>query len=178
MNFKPSENTAVPETAGTATAGFPAQEKPADIFDRIMSLRLFGPLYPLYKKYKEILLYIFFGGLTTVVSFVTFWFFAEPMGIHELIANAISWIFAVTFAYITNRIWVFDSKVGTAAGVVREAAAFYGGRLATLGFEELVLFVFVTWLGYNELLIKILATVGVLILNYIISKLIVFRKTA
>lgn len=151
-------------------------EEPRDIFDRIMSARLFRPLYPLYRKYKEILLYVFFGGLTTVVSFVTFWFFAEPVGMHELIANAISWIFAVTFAYITNRIWVFDSKVDSKKGMLREASAFYGGRLATLGFEELVLFIFVTWLGYNELLMKVIATVGVLILNYIISKLIVFRK--
>ena len=136
-------------------------------------LRIFEPFY---KKHKEILLYILFGGLTTVVSIATFWLFGTVMGIHELIANVISWIFAVTFAYVTNRVWVFDSQATGRSAILREAAAFYGGRLATLGFEEAMLAVFVTWLGANELLIKIIATFGVLVLNYIISKLFVFKK--
>lgn len=149
---------------------------PHDIFDRIMSLKIFRPLYPLYTRYKEILLYVFFGGLTTVIGFATFWLFTGPLGIHELKANVISWFFAVAFAYVTNRIWVFDSKADSKTGIVREAAAFYGGRLFTLGFEELMLLIFVTWLDYNEMLVKVIATVGVLILNYIISKLIIFKK--
>lgn len=147
-----------------------------DIFDRIMHTRLLRPLEPFYRKNKEILLYILFGGLTTVVSIATFWLFGTVLGVHELIANVLSWIFAVTFAYLTNRTWVFDSRVSDTRGIVREAASFYGGRLLTLGFEEAVLAVFVTWLGMNEMLIKILATVGVLVLNYVISKLFVFRK--
>lgn len=152
------------------------QNEPHDIFDRIMSLRIFRPFQPLYEKYKEILLYVFFGALTTVVSFGSFWLFAGPLGIHELTANVISWVLAVAFAYITNRIWVFSSKVESKTGMVREAASFFGGRLVTLVFEELVLLIFATWLGYNEMLIKVIATIGVLILNYIISKLIVFKK--
>lgn len=147
-----------------------------DIFDRIMHTRLLRPLEPFYKRNKEVLMYLLFGALTTVVSIGTFWLFGTVLGLHELVANVISWIFAVTFAYVTNKIWVFDSKVSTPKGIAQEAAAFYGGRLLTLGFESAMLAVFVTWLGMNELVIKIVATVGVLVLNYIISKLFVFKN--
>ena len=152
------------------------EDEHKDIFDRIMDTRLMRPFGPLYRRYKEILLYVFFGALTTLVSFATFYLFADVFGIHELIANVISWIFAVTFAYITNRIWVFADKAYSRRGIMREAASFYGGRLATLGFEELILLIFVTVLGFNDMIVKIAASVGVLVLNYIISKLIVFRK--
>lgn len=163
-------------SSGNRANGEPADDEPRDIFDRIMYTRVMRPLRPLYTRYKEILLYVFFGALTTVVSFGTFYIFADLLNIHELIANVISWIFAVTFAYVTNRTWVFGDKAHTRSGIMREAAAFYSGRLATLGFEELVIFIFVTVLGFNDMIIKIIATVGVLVLNYIISKLVVFKK--
>ncbi len=152
----------------------PASKK--DIFDRVMEWSVLKPLQPFYKKNKEVLMYLLFGGLTTVVSLVTFWLFGTVMGIHELIANVISWVFAVTFAYVTNRIWVFDSKVTDRSGIIKEAVSFYLARLVTLLFEEVVILVFVTWLDLNEMLIKILATIGVLVLNYVFSKLVVFKK--
>ena len=77
-------------------------DKP-DIFDRIMNLRVLRPLLPVYRKYKEPLLYLFFGGLTTVLSIFLYWFFAHPLGLEPLVANVISWILCVAFAYLTNR---------------------------------------------------------------------------
>ena len=188
--FDPRQRDSLPEAGADADISASAQDTPRadgtppargdssspDIFDRIMSARLLRPLKPLYNRYKEILLYVFFGALTTLVSLATFYFFANVLNVHELISNAVSWIFAVTFAYVTNRTWVFEDKAHTRSGVIREASAFYGGRLATLGFEELVILVFVTILGFNDMLIKVLASVGVLVLNYVISKLIVFKK--
>lgn len=147
-----------------------------DIFDKIMSLPVLRIFEPFYKRYKDILLYIFFGGLTTVISFFSFWLFCDMFHIHELISNTFSWVLSVTFAFFTNRTWVFHAPTKTKKEFFAQAAEFYGGRVLTYLFEEAALLVFVTWLSFNELLIKLIATIGVLILNYVISKLFVFRK--
>ena len=118
---------------------------------------------------------IFFGGCTTVVSICSFVLFDTVLGIHELLANALSWILAVGFAYLTNRKWVFCSHAKGAA-LLREFLSFYAGRLITLGLEEGLLLVFVTWLGLSSTVIKLAAQVLVLIGNYVISKLLVFRN--
>ena len=127
-------------------------------------------------KHREVLLYLIFGGLTTLVSMLSFWLAYNVLGIHELIANVVSWICAVTFAYLTNARWVFESQAVTGQERLREAVSFYTGRLATLGVEELLILVFATWLGFNGLLVKLVAQVVVVILNYVISKLFVFKK--
>ena len=138
----------------------------------------------LLKKYKSIILYIIFGGLTTVVdwsvSFTLYYLWgdaieATPWLIHG--ANVIAWVAAVTFAYVTNRIWVFESKRKGFFPIVCEIAAFAGGRVLTLLLQEAIMGVFCTWLGLNEFVFKIIAAVLVIILNYFISKLLVFRKT-
>ena len=137
----------------------------------------------LLKKYKSIILYIIFGGLTTVVdwsvSFTLYYLWgdaieATPWLIHG--ANVIAWAAAVAFAYVTNRIWVFESKRRGFAPIVGEIVAFAGGRVFTLLLQEILMAVFFTWLGFNEYLVKIVAAVLVVILNYFISKLLVFRK--
>ncbi len=137
----------------------------------------------LLKKYKSVILYIIFGGLTTVVdwsvSFSLYYLWgdaieATPWLIHG--ANVIAWAAAVAFAYVTNRIWVFESKRRGFAPIVGEIVAFAGGRVLTLLLQEVLMAVFFTWLGFNEYLVKIVAAVLVVILNYFISKLLVFRK--
>lgn len=143
-------------------------DKP-DIFDRILSLPLLNRL----QKHRDVLLYLFFGALTTVISIASFMLF--DLITHELVANLISWICAVTFAYVTNRRWVFQSQA-KGKHCLREMGAFFAGRLATLGLEEVLLLVFVTWLQFPGTFIKIGAQILVLILNYVISKLLVFRK--
>ena len=140
-----------------------------DIFDRILSLPLLNPL----QKHRGVLLYLFFGALTTGISIATFMLF--DLITHELVANLISWICAVTFAYVTNRRWVFQSQA-TGQQCLREMGAFFAGRLATLGLEEVLLLVFVTWLQFHSTFIKVVAQILVLVLNYVISKLLVFRK--
>ncbi len=128
-----------------------------------------------YEKHREVLRYIFFGGCTTLVSVGSFVLFDSIFQIHELLANVLSWILAVGFAYVTNRKWVFCSKTkGTA--VFAEAVAFYGGRLLTLGLEEGLLLIFVTWLNFHSTAVKLVAQFVVLAGNYLLSKLFVFRK--
>ncbi len=150
-------------------------DKP-DIFDRIMAWRLLRPLQPFYRKYKEPLLYLFFGGLTTVLSVASFWFLVYPCGMQALIANIITWIICVAFAYVTNRTWVFKDKAYGTAGIVREAFSFALGRLATLGMEELILWIGIDLLSLHSLLVKIVAQVLVIVGNYLISKFFVFKK--
>lgn len=146
-----------------------------DIFDRIMLLPGLRNFYDLYAKYKSILLYIFFGGLTTIVSIGSFILFEDGLHIHALLANILSWVCAVSFAYVTNRIWVFASKA-KGVQIIKEMVAFFAGRLLTLGLEEALLLVFVTWLAFDSTLIKVLAQIVVLVLNYVISKVLVFRS--
>ena len=137
----------------------------------------------LLKKHKSVILYALFGGMTTLidwgVSFLLYYAWGDVIAadrwlIH--VADAIAWAFAVTFAYITNRIWVFESKRRGFLPVLGELTAFAGGRLLTLVLQEVLMAVFFTWLGWNEYFVKIFAAVWVVILNYFISKLLVFGK--
>lgn len=157
------------------------QEK-KDIFDRIMGLGFLKVFEPFYKKHKEVLLYLFFGVLTTAVSFLTAGvakFLLESAGLGKgtvsTASTVISWLFSVLFAYVTNRIWVFDSKASGISSIAREAAEFYGGRLLTLLVEMLIMWLGYYKLGINYWVTKIAANVVVIILNYIISKLVVFK---
>ena len=147
------------------------QETKPDIFDKIMHLPGLRVFEPLYKKYKEVLLYLFFGVLTTVVSIGSYAFFNVTLGINELIANV-----AVLFAFFTNRIWVFAAPTKTVEEFMKQLVSFAGGRVLTLVIEEIILLVFITMLHFNSMLIKFIAQVVVIILNYVISKLLVFRK--
>ena len=128
------------------------------------------------RRHREVLLYLIFGGLTTLVSMLSFWLCYDLLGVHELIANVVSWICAVSFAYFTNARWVFESRPATRRDRLREIVSFFAGRLATLGVEELILLVFATWLGFDGLIVKLVAQVVVVVLNYVVSKLFVFRK--
>ena len=151
-------------------------ERRKDIFDRLMELPPLRPLQPRWRKYREVLLYLLFGGLTTLISIIVFWLCNRPLGLNEHIANAVSWVLAVLFAYLTNAAWVFFARPGSRGEALRQLLSFYAGRLATLGVEELILLVFVTWLKLDSMLVKIAAQVVVIVLNYVISKLLVFRK--
>lgn len=141
-----------------------------------MRMRLYQNCITIYQKYKEVILYIVFGGLTTVVSIASFAWCDVVLQMNPLVANVISWILAVTFAYITNKLWVFDAKTNGLKEILRQAVEFYGGRLLTLGMEEVILLIFINGLGFPSIGVKIAAQVIVLIVNYIISKWIVFRE--
>ena len=143
---------------------------------------------------SEVFSYLFFGVCTTIVNILVFQCLYALMGIPTLIANAIAWVISVLFAYITNRLYVFHSEVHTKEGILREAAAFTGARLLTLFFDEIIMWLMVDVMGYTfierwtahllhwqvkdakSLLAKVCANVVVVVLNYIFSKLFIFRK--
>ena len=136
----------------------------------------------IYFKNKEIINYLIFGVLTTVVSLVTkylllFTILDASNAVELQVAVITSWIAACLFAYITNRIWVFESK---SKEIIKEMIKFFTARLFTLGLEMLIMFIFVTALGLNSntwvviwtLVSQVVITIG----NYILSKLIVFKE--
>ena len=106
-------------------------KKDKDIFDRIMELPVFRIFNGFYLRNKSVLLYLFFGGLTTFISIGVFAMFFEIINLNEAIANIIYWVCAVLFAYVTNRVWVFNSQA-EGRQIIKEMASFFGGRLSTL----------------------------------------------
>ena len=152
------------------------EENKKDIFDRLMHLPGLRIFEKFYLKHKEVLLYLLFGGLTTIVSIGSYAWFNVKLGVNELIANVISWIFAVLFAYVTNKIWVFQSRNLKLWELTAELCKFFGGRLFTLLVEEVILFVFITLLHGNSVLVKVAAQFVIVVLNYVISKVFVFRE--
>ncbi len=136
----------------------------------------------LMKKYKELLMYLVFGVLTTLVNWVVYSVLIRVFGIDMTVSNAAAWFMAVLFAFITNKIWVFESKSWEMPFVIREMFSFYGARILT-GLIEIFAPSFLFWLGLDQSLFgikgfaaKILVSVVVVILNYIFSKLLVFRE--
>lgn len=132
----------------------------------------------LYKKYKEIINYLIVGVLTTVVSLIIYYIsvftFLNPKNPVELqIANILSWLAGVTFAYFTNRKYVFESKN---KNKIQEATKFVSSRITTLVLDMLVMWLGVTVLHFNDKIIKLISQVLVIVGNYILSKLFVFKK--
>lgn len=132
----------------------------------------------LYLKYKEIINYLIFGVLTTVVSLVTYYIcvytILDPDNAVQLqIANVISWIISVAFAYITNRKFVFESKE---KNKIKEASKFVTSRIATLLMDMAIMYVGVTVLKFNDKIMKLVSQVVVIVMNYILSKILVFKK--
>lgn len=147
-----------------------------DIFDKIMSLPVLRIFYPFYKKYKQVLLYLFFGVLTTAISVAVFSLLNVVLQVNEHIANLTSWIFAVLFAFLTNRTMVFDAETKSPGDFLVQMVKFYAGRIATLLVEELIIFVFITKMRFDSFTVKMVAQVIIIILNYVISKLFVFKN--
>ena len=122
---------------------------------------------------KELFSYIVFGILTTLVNIITYLFFTRIFGINYLISNIFAWILSVLFAYVTNRIWVFESRN---TNIIKEISLFFGGRLFSGIFDVGLMYVFIEILSVNDFISKIIIQIIVVVLNYLISKLIVFKE--
>ena len=131
----------------------------------------------LYLEYKEIINYLIFGGLSTVVNFASYFIAARLIKIDKVASSAISWFWAVLFAYITNRLFVFDNKSNTKKGILKEIISFFAfrvlsGILCDVGTFALMVKVF----NINDIISKIVTQIMVIIVNYIFSKFIIFKK--
>lgn len=128
------------------------------------------------KLKKELISYLFFGVCTTAVNYLVF--FLLKQSIDYRLANAAAWLASVIFAYITNKVWVFESHCSNFQGILREFITFTGSRILSGLFDMGFLILAVEWMHLHEWLAKLADGVIVVILNYIFSKLLVFRKGA
>lgn len=130
----------------------------------------------LLKKYKFIILYGIFGVLTTIINIVTYALCYDMFNISNVVSNIIAWVLSVLFAFITNKIWVFESKCFDFKIFIKELWNFIVCRLATGALDLGIMYVGVDLLKGPALILKIASNIIVIILNYVMSKLFVFKK--
>ncbi len=127
-------------------------------------------------KYWEVITYLFFGVLTTVVNYLVYLPVYNLLGLSAALSNAIAWVVAVAFAYVTNKPFVFKSHDWSSKTVIPELTKFVSCRIASGAAETLILLITVDILHWNGNLWKIITSVLVVVMNYFASKLVVFRK--
>ena len=121
---------------------------------------------------RELVLYVFFGTLTFFVNVIVYFFFEDLLNVNYIVSNILAWFFSVLFAYVTNRIWVFESK---SQNILKEMSLFFGGRIFSGAVDTFLMYLFIDVLVIGDFISKIVVQVIVIILNYIFSKLIVFK---
>ncbi len=126
----------------------------------------------LFKKYKEQILYIVFGAATTLVNIASY-FLLSKLPLSTAIATILAWLISVIFAFFTNRKYVFEASKN---GFLKQLFGFFSMRIATGVLDLLIMILFVDALEFNDMLIKVLSNILVIILNYIFSKFLVFKS--
>lgn len=133
-------------------------------------------VWDLFFKYKEVVLYLVFGGLTTLINVVAYAVCSYIFHLETVTGVAIAWIVSVAFAYVTNKIFVFESKTDTFKKFFKECISFFGCRLATGVMDIVIMYVTVDLWHFNDMLMKILSNVLVIVLNYVFSKVFIFSQ--
>jgi putative flippase GtrA len=136
------------------------------IFTRIFNLKILN-------ENKEMVLYLIFGVLTTFVNIMSYLFFSKVCGINILISNIMAWFFSIVFAYVTNRILVFESKNEK---ILHEFVLFITGRGLSGILDTLLFYVLVFLLMFNDIVSKIVINIIVIVINYVLSKKIIFKE--
>lgn len=127
----------------------------------------------LFNKYKMPILYLFFGGLTTFINIFVYFICYDISNLSNVSSNIIAWIIAVIFAFITNKIYVFESK---SKSILYELSTFLACRLGTGVLDLGIMYLTVDIFKWNAFLMKIISNIIVIVLNFVFSKLIIFKK--
>lgn len=135
-----------------------------------------GKIKALLGKYGDIISYLFFGVLTTVVNYLVYLPCLNVLGLSAAVSNAIAWVAAVAFAYVTNKPFVFKSRDWSAGTIIPELTKFVSCRVGSGLMETAIIFVTVDCLAWDGNIMKLITSVLVVVLNYVGSKLLVFRK--
>ena len=133
---------------------------------------------PLLHKYRELISYVFWGVMTTAVNYVTYTLLTEVLHIYYLTSTIIAWAVSVLFAYFVNKLFVFQSRDWAWQVALRELWQMVASRLFSLGLEMAIMWFFVDTLHCHHLVVKLAANVVVVIVNYVLSKFIIFKKKA
>ncbi len=128
-----------------------------------------------FNKYREALLYLFFGGCTTLVNIVAF-YIVRKFGVSTYITNIIAWFLSVVFAFITNKLFVFESKNTSIKDSFKECFSFFLFRVISLVFDMGIMYLLIDLLNINEMVSKVFSNIFVVIINYVFSKLFIFKK--
>ena len=128
------------------------------------------------RKYREVIMYLIFGVLTTLVNILSYIAFTRIFKVDVYVSNVIAWILSVLFAYVTNRKYVFNSKTKTIKSTLKEMLSFYTCRLITFGVDMVLMYVMIDLMTINDMVSKVVVSFIIIILNYIFSKLIIFKK--
>lgn len=126
---------------------------------------------------KEILMYLLFGGLTTLINISTFVAVANFLGLDYKIATAIAWLVSVLFAYITNKLFVFQPNQKKHLFTLREILSFFSLRIFSFFLDMITMIILIDFFRFNDLLSKILANILVIMVNYNASKFFIFQKS-
>ena len=137
---------------------------------------MFDKVRAFIKKYWEILVYLFFGGVTTLVNFAVYWPLYHWLMLPASVSNVIAWAVAVLAAYLTNKPFVFKSHDWSARTVIPELTKFVGSRVVSGVLETGIIFVTVDLLKWNGNIMKLITSILVVIFNYVASRLLVFKK--
>ena len=124
----------------------------------------------------ELVSYLFVGVATTLVNYVMYYLATRPMGLAVMPGTWLAWVVAVAFGYVANKAYVFHTHCSSKMELLREAGSFFAMRLVSLGMETVLMFVLVELLHFNDLAMKLLVNIVVIILNYVFSKLFIFKK--
>lgn len=134
-------------------------------------------LVELYYKYKEIFDYLFFGGLVTIVNFISYYIPANIIGVDKIVSNLIAFIISVIFAYVVNKEYVFETKWEGIQNIFKEFSSFVISRIGTGLLCDILIFAFmINILNINDVISKIFTQILVVILNYIVGKWFVFKQ--
>lgn len=125
---------------------------------------------------KELILYGICGALSTVLDVGIFWFLANVVSLHYLVANAIAWVLAVIFSFLANKYYVFESRSFKREVWVKEATEFFGARGLACGIDMGGMYLLVSVMGINKNYAKLIVTLVVIVLNYVLSKFWIFKK--
>ena len=137
---------------------------------------LISKIKQLMKKYEEVIKYLLIGGLTTVLNYIMFALLVNEAKLEMHSSNLIAWGVSVIFAYLTNKLFVFESKSFKIDVLAKEILTFGAARVFSFILEEVILIIFVNKLGMEKLIIKLIANIIVIIVNYVLSKFIIFKK--
>jgi putative flippase GtrA len=130
----------------------------------------------LLNKYKPVISYLFWGVITTLVNIVVFAILTKQLHLFYQVSNVIAWFASVLVAYISNKLWVFNSHTESAGDLLAEATRFFLMRTATLVLDVIIMYIGVTLLNGDDIIVKIIDNVVVVISNYAFSKMVVFKN--
>ena len=146
------------------------------LFKKAMKVNFLKKCYNIYESKKEMWLYLIFGGLTTLINILTYTFLQRAFNIDYMVSNIIAWIISVLFAFVTNKLYVFESKEIKREVLLKEFFSFILARILSLGIDMGIMYVGISILKINDIVIKILSNIVVIVVNYFLSKFLIFKK--